>query len=538
MKFPRVNPTKTKSWSKLLAHKNNIKTLDEFFSKNQNRQKSFSIEWNKFFLDFSKTHVDRNILEDLVALAEECGLSHAIDAMFSGKKINETEQRAVMHFALRSNKSNTTKITGVDLKKLQQKIYSFSELIINGHKKGVSGKRITDVVNIGIGGSDLGPKMITKALSHYKNNLEIHFISNIDGDHVFEVLKKLNPETTLFLVVSKSFTTQETLTNAKTVKDWLVSKLGKKAISDHFVAVSSNPIKALDFGIEKQNIFPMYDWVGGRFSLWSAVGLSISLSIGPNNFEKLLEGAEKMDSHFLSSSFSKNLPVVLALITIWYNNFFDAQSEVIIPYTEYLSYLPSYLQQSIMESNGKSIDRNGAEVQYQTGNIVWGQTGTNSQHAFFQLLHQGTKVIPCHFIGYKHSLHGNKEHHDKLMANFFAQTEALMKGKSRPQVEKDLIKQDISSDEIKKILPHKEFKGDKPSTTLLIDKLTPETIGSLIAMYEHKIFVEGVIWNIFSFDQYGVELGKELANNILKNLKTSSTRQGSLNEELLKRYKS
>ena len=538
MKFPRVNPTKTKSWSKLLAHKNNIKTLDEFFSKNQNRQKSFSIEWNKFFLDFSKTHIDRNILEDLVALAEECGLSHAIDAMFSGKKINETEQRAVMHFALRSNKSNTTKITGVDLKKLQQKIYSFSEQIINGDKKGASGKRITDVVNIGIGGSDLGPKMITKALSYYKNNLEIHFISNIDGDHVFEVLKKLNPETTLFLVVSKSFTTQETLTNAKTVKNWLVSKLGKKAISNHFVAVSSNPNKALDFGIEKQNIFPMYDWVGGRFSLWSAVGLSISLSIGPNNFEKLLEGAEKMDSHFLSSSFSKNLPVVLALITIWYNNFFDAQSEVIIPYTEYLSHLPSYLQQSIMESNGKSIDRNGAEVQYQTGNIVWGQTGTNSQHAFFQLLHQGTKIIPCHFIGYKHSLHENKEHHDKLMANFFAQTEALMKGKSRPQVEKELIEQELSSDEIKKIIPYKEFKGDKPSTTLLIDKLTPETIGSLIAMYEHKIFVEGVIWNIFSFDQYGVELGKELANNILKNLKTSSTKQGSLNEELLKRYKS
>ena len=538
MKFPRVNPTKTKSWSKLLAHKNNIKTLDEFFSKNQNRQKSFSIEWNKFFLDFSKTHVDTNILEDLVSLAEECGLSHAIDAMFSGKKINETEQRAVMHFALRSNKSNTTKITGVDLKKLQQKIYSFSEQIINGHKKGASGKRITDVVNIGIGGSDLGPKMITKALSYYKNNLKIHFISNIDGDHVFEVLKKLNPETTLFLVVSKSFTTQETLTNAKTVKNWLVSKLGKKAISNHFVAVSSNPNKALDFGIEKQNIFPMYDWVGGRFSLWSAVGLSISLSIGPNNFEKLLEGAEKMDSHFLSSSFSKNLPVVLALITIWYNNFFDAQSEVIIPYTEYLSYLPSYLQQSIMESNGKSIDRNGAEVQHQTGNIVWGQTGTNSQHAFFQLLHQGTKVIPCHFIGYKHSLHGNKEHHDKLMANFFAQTEALMKGKSRPQIEKELIEQELFSDEIKKIIPYKEFKGDKPSTTLLIDKLTPETIGSLIAMYEHKIFVEGVIWNIFSFDQYGVELGKELANNILKNLKTSSKKEGSLNEELLKRYKS
>ena len=538
MKLPRVNPTKTKSWSKLLAHKNNIKTLDEFFSKNQNRQKSFSIEWNKFFLDFSKTHIDRNILEDLVALAEECGLSHAIDAMFSGKKINETEQRAVMHFALRSNKSNTTKITGVDLKKLQQKIYSFSEQIINGHKKGASGKRITDVVNIGIGGSDLGPKMITKALSYYKNNLEIHFISNIDGDHVFEVLKKLNPETTLFLVVSKSFTTQETLTNAKTVKNWLVSKLGKKAISNHFVAVSSNPNKALDFGIEKQNIFPMYDWVGGRFSLWSAVGLSISLSIGPNNFEKLLEGAEKMDSHFLSSSFSKNLPVVLALITIWYNNFFDAQSEVIIPYTEYLSYLPSYLQQSIMESNGKSIDRNGAEVEHQTGNIVWGQTGTNSQHAFFQLLHQGTKVIPCHFIGYKHSLHGNKEHHDKLMANFFAQTEALMKGKSRPQVEKELIEQELFSDEIKKIIPYKEFKGDRPSTTLLIDKLTPETIGSLIAMYEHKIFVEGVIWNIFSFDQYGVELGKELANNILKNLKTNSKKEGSLNEELLKRYKS
>ena len=538
MKFPRVNPTKTKSWSKLLAHKNNIKTLYEFFSKNQNRQKSFSIEWNKFFLDFSKTHVNINILEDLVALAEECGLSHAIDAMFSGKKINETEQRAVMHFALRSNKSNTTKITGVDLKKLQQKIYSFSEQIINGHKKGASGKRITDVVNIGIGGSDLGPKMITKALSYYKNNLEIHFISNIDGDHVFEVLKKLNPETTLFLVVSKSFTTQETLTNAKTVKNWLVSKLGKKAISNHFVAVSSNPNKALDFGIEKQNIFPMYDWVGGRFSLWSAVGLSISLSIGPNNFEKLLEGAEKMDSHFLSSSFSKNLPVVLALITIWYNNFFDAQSEVIIPYTEYLSYLPSYLQQSIMESNGKSIDRNGAEVEHQTGNIVWGQTGTNSQHAFFQLLHQGTKVIPCHFIGYKHSLHGNKEHHDKLMANFFAQTEALMKGKSRPQVEKELIEQELFSDEIKKIIPYKEFKGDKPSTTLLIDKLTPETIGSLIAMYEHKIFVEGVIWNIFSFDQYGVELGKELANNILKNLKTNSKKEGSLNEELLKRYKS
>jgi glucose-6-phosphate isomerase len=387
------------------------------------------------------------------------------------------------------------------------------------------------VVNIGIGGSDLGPVMITEALEHYKNHLRLHFISNVDGDHVMEVLKKVNPETTLFVVVSKSFTTQETLTNASTAKAWLVDALGDNAVTDHFVAVSSNLPMINSFGINPDNVFPMNDWVGGRFSLWSAVGLSIALSVGPDHFSELLEGAHEMDTHFASTPLDKNIPVVLALLTLWYNNFHGAESEAIIPYTQYLHRLPAYLQQGIMESNGKSVDRAGRPVNYQTGNLIWGEPGTNSQHAFFQLIHQGTKLIPAHFIGFKESLHGNKDHHDKLMANFFAQTEALLMGKSEEAVRSQ------GTDE--SLVPFKVFEGNKPTTTLLIDQLTPRSLGKLVAMYENKIFVEGVLWNIYSYDQWGVELGKQLASTILEEVvNKNAVAHDSSTSSLLRYYQS
>jgi len=424
-----------------------------------------------------------------------------------------------------------------DISNVKQKIKTFCSKVITGKHKGYTGKAITDVVNIGIGGSDLGPAMVTESLEFYKNHLKVHFISNVDGDHIHQNLKKYNPETTLFVVVSKTFSTQETKTNATSARSWFIEKAGKDHVSKHFVAVSSNIENVIDFGIDQENIFPLWDWVGGRFSLWSAVGLSISLSIGFEQFEELLEGAHEMDIHFKETPFESNIPVILGLLTVWYNNFYKVQTEAIIPYSQYLHRLPAYLQQGIMESNGKSVDRNGEKINYQTGTIIWGEPGTNSQHAFFQLIHQGTKIIPTEFIGFKNSLFGDKDHQDKLMANFFAQSEALMNGKTIEDVLTELSSKNIEKGEIDLLAPFKVFEGNNPTTTLLIDKLTPKSLGSLIAMYEHRIFVQGIIWNIYSYDQWGVELGKQLAGNILDEIKTEQPKKhDSSTTSLLKHY--
>lgn len=491
------------------------------FEADPQRGDQFKIHWEDFYVDFSKNHLNTQTLELLSQLAQECELPTAIKQYFEGQRINVTENRAVLHTALRADKSKSVLFDNEnvvpEIHNVLEKIDRFCSSVINGDAKGATGKTFTDVVNIGIGGSDLGPVMVTEALEHYRNHLGLHFISNVDGDHVQEILKKVNPETTLFVVVSKSFTTQETLANATTAKKWLTDVLGEKAVAAHFVAVSTNLSMINAFGIDPDNVFPMNDWVGGRFSLWSAVGLTIALGIGPKNFRSLLYGAQKMDDHFAQTPLSENIPVVLALITIWYNNFYGAESEAIIPYSQYLHRLPAYLQQGIMESNGKSIDRNGKPVDYQTGNIIWGEPGTNAQHAFFQLIHQGTKTIPAQFIGFKKSLFGNEDHHQKLMANFFAQTEALMQGKSETAVREEGVKENL--------VPFKVFEGNNPTTSLLIDQLSPESLGKLIAMYEHKIFVEGIVWNIYSYDQWGVELGKQLANTILEELQNNSKGQ-------------
>ena len=436
--------------------------------------------------------------------------------------INETEKRAVLHTAIRTDGNEKINVDGLNvvpsILETRSKIKSFTNDVISGNLKGDTGKPFTDVVNIGIGGSDLGPVMVVEALKHYSSRLKPHFVSNVDGDHVLEIIKDLNPETTLFIIVSKTFTTQETISNANTIRDWLVSKLNVSAVSKHFAAVSTNLTEIKKFGINQKMVFSMNDWVGGRFSLWSSVGLSISLAVGYENFSKLLSGANKMDKHFQNTEFKNNIPVVLALLSIWYNNFFKCETEAVIPYTQYLSRLPAYLQQAIMESNGKSIDRNGNPVEYQTGNIIWGDTGTNSQHAFFQLIHQGTKLIPCDFIGFKNPLFKENTQHDKLMSNFFAQTEALMMGKSEKTVVEELKKAGLNANEINSLKAFKIFNGNRPTNTLLIDQLSPESLGSLIAMYEHKIFVQGVIWNIYSYDQWGVELGKQLASKVLKEI--------------------
>lgn len=542
MSFTNTNPTATTSWKNLEKLANSRSTLQAYFNADSERATAFSIAWNQFFVDYSKTHIDAEIKASLVSLAKEVGLEAAREAYFGGSTINQTEGRAVLHTALRAKQDADIRVDGTnvvpEVYAVRKKIRAFSESVIDGSKKSSSGKVFTDVVNIGIGGSDLGPAMITEALGYYKNHLNVHFISNVDGDHVMEVLKKVNPKTTLFVVVSKTFSTQETLTNATTAKKWLVNELGEAAVGDHFVAVSTN-LSAIDaFGIQAENVFPMNDWVGGRFSLWSAVGLSVALAVGPDNFEALLEGANAMDTHFETTPLEDNIPVILALITVWYNNFLDAQSEAIIPYSQYLHRLPAYLQQGIMESNGKSVDRDGVQVTYETGNIIWGEPGTNSQHAFFQLMHQGTKLIPAHFIGFTNPLHGNQDHHDKLMANFFAQTEALMQGKTETQVREELIEKGITGITLEKLVPFKIFNGDNPTTTLLIEKLTPKTLGALVAMYEHKIFVEGVVWNIYSYDQWGVELGKQLANVILKEFSSKEdVAHDASTAQLLARYK-
>ncbi|MCW5514915.1 glucose-6-phosphate isomerase [Muriicola sp. Z0-33] len=527
MPLENTNPTKTAAWKKLKEHyeKNKSLHLKELFAADENRASKFTLKWEEFFVDYSKNRITQETRSHLLDLAEELHLKDAIDKYFGGDTINETEGRAVLHTALRAKETDAILVNGVnvvpEIYEVKQKIRAFADKVISGQKKGYTGKAFNAVVNIGIGGSDLGPAMVTEALRYYKNHLKTYFVSNVDGDHVQEILKELDPETTLFVVVSKTFTTQETLSNATTIKKWFLKHGTQEDIAKHFVAVSTNTAKIQEFGIDDQNVFPMWDWVGGRFSLWSAVGLSIALAVGPDNFDELLSGANEMDEHFKSASFEDNIPVILALLSVWYNNFYGAETEAIIPYSQYLSRFSAYLQQGIMESNGKSADRNGDAVNYQTGTIIWGEPGTNSQHAFFQLIHQGTKLIPADFIGFKHSLYGDKDHHNKLMANFFAQTEALMNGKDAEQVRSELMAKGLSGQELESLTPFKIFEGNKPTTTLLIDSLTPKNLGALIALYEHKIFVQGVIWNIFSYDQWGVELGKQLATTTLNDIEGS-----------------
>ncbi|PIF00746.1 MAG: glucose-6-phosphate isomerase [Maribacter sp.] len=524
MALQNIDPTKTQAWKKLAQHYATTKgsQLKELFAADNGRAEDFSIQWGDFLFDFSKNRITRETLSLLLELADEVNLKDAISKYFGGEAINKTENRAVLHTALRAKKTDKVLVGGADvipdIYEVREHIRSFSRSIISGEKKGYTGKAFTDVVNIGIGGSDLGPAMVVEALKFYKNHLKTHFVSNVDGDHVYEVLKELDPETTLFVVVSKTFTTQETLSNATTIKKWFLRHATQEDVAKHFAAVSTNTDKIAEFGISPDNVFPMWDWVGGRFSLWSAVGITIALAVGYANFDRLLKGANAMDEHFESTEFDSNIPVIMALLSIWYNNFHKAETEAIIPYTQYLGRFSAYLQQGIMESNGKSVDRNGNPVDYQTGTIIWGEPGTNAQHAFFQLIHQGTKLIPADFIGFKESLHGDTGHHDKLMANFFAQTEALMNGKTIGEVQNELEGRDLSRTEALRLLPFKVFAGNKPTNTFLIDKLTPQSLGALIAAYEHKIFVQGVIWNIFSYDQWGVELGKQLATSILKDI--------------------
>lgn len=530
MALSTLNPTETASWKKLEKHFDQLQnvSMQEMFKQDASRAEKFSILWNDFLIDYSKNIVNQETMTLLLELANEMGLKDGIQDYFGGGIINQTENRAVLHTALRAKESAVINVNGVnvipEVYEVKNKIKGFTNEVTSGKRTGYTGKAFTDVVNIGIGGSDLGPAMVVEALQYYKNNLNVHFVSNVDGDHVNEIIKKLNPETTLFVIVSKTFTTQETLTNSETIRKWFLQSASQEDVAKHFVAVSTNLQKVTEFGINPDNVFPMWDWVGGRFSLWSAVGLSISLAVGFDNFEELLNGANEMDEHFKTADFNQNIPVVLALLSVWYNNFFGAESEALIPYTQYLQKLAPYLQQGTMESNGKSVGRDGKAVNYQTGTIIWGEPGTNAQHAFFQLIHQGTKLIPTDFIGYVQPLYGDNNHHDKLMSNFFAQTEALLNGKEEAKVQAEFDKQGLSAEAAAFLLPFKVFAGNKPTNTFLIQKLTPKSLGSLIAAYEHKIFVQGFIWNIFSYDQWGVELGKQLANSILDEINSNEVK--------------
>jgi len=520
MSLININPTTTNSWKELSKHYEEIKDVQmkSLFLQDADRKENMSLQFEDLNLDFSKNRMTEETLALLLELAKETKLEDAIEKYFGGDKINATENRAVLHTALRNNDTDPILVDGQDImpevNQTLDKIKEFTSQVVEGELKGFSGKAFTDVVNVGIGGSDLGPNMVVEGLHYYKNHLKTHFVSNIDGDHVVEVLKELNPETTLFVIVSKTFTTQETLTNSETIKKWFLKSATENDIQYNFVAVSTNLEKVKDFGIKEDNIFTMWNWVGGRYSLWSAVGLSISLAIGFDNFKKFLDGAYAMDQHFKKTEFRQNIPVIMAVISIWYNNFFGAESEVVIPYTQYLQKLAPFLQQLSMESNGKSVDRNGDKVDYQTGNIIWGNTGTNVQHAFMQLVHQGTKLIPVDFIGFEESLYGNKDHHQKLMANFYAQAEALYAGKTPEEVHLDM-KFTGDTQKINTLLPFKVFDGNRPSNAFLIKKLNPRSLGALISSYEHKTFIQGILWNIYSFDQFGVELGKELANKLL-----------------------
>lgn len=544
MPLQNIDPSKTAAWAALTDHFNNTNTRDikAAFALEDNRALDFKIQWQDFYVDYSKNALSKETKKLLLDLAVEMDLKTAIEQYFKGDMINQTESRAVLHTALRARENEQVLVDGQnvmpEIAAVKSQMRDFVNAVENGDKKGCTGKAFTDVVNIGIGGSDLGPAMVVEALKHYKNHLNLHFVSNVDGDHVNEVIKKLDPETTLFVVVSKTFTTQETLSNATTIKDWFLQHATQKDIALHFAAVSTNTAKISEFGIDPAHVFPMWDWVGGRFSLWSAVGLSIALAVGYDHFENLLSGAHDMDVHFRNTSFEQNIPVMLSLISVWYANFHKAETQAIIPYTQYLSRFSAYLQQGIMESNGKCFDRSGKRVSYETETIIWGEPGTNSQHAFFQLMHQGTQLIPADFIGFKESLYGNTDHHNKLMANFFAQTEALLSGKNKAAVQAEFEAKGIASTEVSHIAPFKVFEGNKPTNTILIDKLTPKSLGSLIALYEHKIFVQGYIWNIYSYDQWGVELGKQLATNILSDLEgQTNSAHDSSTTALLKEFK-
>jgi len=522
----KVNPTTTKSWQNLSRHYEKIKHIHmkTLFAENPQRFQKLSTQFNDILVDYAKNRITEETIKLLVELAEECGLRKAIENIYSGEKINETEKRAVLHTALRNRDNRPIVVDGNDVmpeaNAVLKKMKGFSTRVITGDWQGYTGKKITDIVNIGIGGSDLGPVMVTEALKPYaKEGLSVHFVSNIDGTHLMETLKLLNPETTLFLIASKTFTTQETMTNAFSAREWFLRAANDPAhVARHFVAISTNSKAVAKFGIDKDNMFVFWDWVGGRYSLWSAIGLSIASYIGYENFAELLQGAFEMDQHFKEAPFEKNIPVILALIGIWYNNFFGAQTEAILPYDQYMHRFPAYFQQGNMESNGKSSDRNGQKINYQTGPIIWGEPGTNGQHAFYQLIHQGTKLIPADFLAPAISHNPIGEHHQILLSNFFAQTEALLNGKTEEEVIADLKKDGKAGNEIQNLLPHKLFEGNRPTNSILFKKLTPRVLGSLIAMYEHKIFVQGVIWNIFSFDQWGVELGKQLAKKILPEL--------------------
>ena len=521
--FPKINPISTESWQNL---QENFATNDfemrSLFQYNPERFSQFSIQRENYLFDFSKNLIDKKTIELLLNLAKECKLEESIKAMFSGEIINETENRAVLHTALRDFSPKPILVDGKnikpEIKKVLDQMKTFSEKIISGTHKGFSGKQITDVVNIGIGGSDLGPVMVCSALKHFKTRLNVHFVSNVDGNHLVETLKNLNAETTLFIIASKTFTTQETMTNGNSAKSWFLESGKIEDVEKHFVALSTNIKSVKEFGIAEENIFQFWDWVGGRYSLWSAIGLSIVLAVGYENFEQLLKGAEETDIHFKTAKFSENIPIIMGLLGIWYRNFYDAGTYAILPYSQYLDRFAAYLQQGDMESNGKSVDRNGDFVEYETGPVIWGEPGTNGQHAFYQLIHQGTELIPADFIAYVKSLNDVSDHQEKLLANFFAQTEALAFGKTEDEVIEELKKEGKPLEEISKLSPYKVFTGDSPTNSLFFNELTPFSLGQLIALYEHKIFVQGAIWNIFSFDQYGVELGKVLAGKILPRL--------------------
>ncbi|MFK7756700.1 MAG: glucose-6-phosphate isomerase [Flavobacteriales bacterium] len=519
-----VNPTSLASWAKLKEHAQKIggQHMKDMFSSDPERFTKFSVLDEEFLFDYSKNRMTEETVSLLAELAEECELKESIQAMFSGQIINATEGRAVLHTALRNFSNRDVEVDGKSVMPLVraelQKVKDFSELIISGKHRGFTGKRIEKVINIGIGGSDLGPAMVSEALKPFQIGPDVSYVSNVDGTHLAEALKNAKPESTLFIIVSKTFTTQETMTNAQSAKDWLLEALGsQKAVKHHFVAVSTNQEKVEEFGIDANNQFLFWDWVGGRYSLWSAVGLSVAIHLGYPNFENLLKGAHAADEHFRTSSFSQNIPVLMGLLGVWNSNFFEAHSHAVLPYDQYLHRFPAFLQQADMESSGKSVDRNGAKVNYQTGPIIWGEPGTNGQHAFYQLIHQGTRLIPCDFIATVHSHNPLSDQHEKLFSNFIAQSEALMKGKTEEEAKSEL-REIMASEEADRLLPFKVFKGNSPTNSILLNKLTPYTLGKLTAFYEHKIFVQGVIWNIFSFDQYGVELGKVLAKDILKDI--------------------
>ena len=544
--LPKNNPTQLKSWKTLEnIKKNQSFDLRKLFKEDPGRAEKFSVSFDDIFFDYSKNLIDENVMKTLFSLAEEAGLKEGIAAMFRGEKINETEKRAVLHTALRDFSDDPVMVDGhnvkEDIRRVQNRMKTFADKVSNKKWIGFSGKPVTDIVNIGIGGSDLGPVMVTEALKPFwKAGLRVFFVSNIDGTHIAETLKKLNPETTLFLIASKTFTTLETMTNANTAKMWFLDNGGhEKDIAKHFAALSTNTKAVTEFGIDTENMFEFWDWVGGRYSLWSAIGLSIACVIGYENFEELLKGAYAADIHFKTAPFEKNIPVILGLLGIWYNNFFGAETHAILPYDQYMHRFAAYLQQGDMESNGKSTDRSGKPVDYQTGQIIWGEPGTNGQHAFYQLIHQGTKLIPADFIAPAISHNPVGDHHVKLLANFFAQTEALMNGKTAKEAKAELEKAGKSPEEVEKLLPFKVFSGNRPTNSILIKKITPHTLGALIAIYEHKIFTQGLIWNVFSFDQWGVELGKQLATKILPELKSSEkvTTHDSSTNNLINKFK-